>query len=358
MTSPFHLTAQDDLRIQAPRLEARVLALFMALGCPEETAAAIASHLVAANLLGHDSHGVSLIPLYVRMVEEGKVDPRRRVALQSLGPSLLVADAGRSFGQAAAREAIAAAVEATRESGLALLALRDSHHVGRIGHWAEQCAEAGFASLHLVNVVHSPPVVAPWGGAEPRLHTNPFCIGVPRADAPPLILDFATSRVAQGKFRIAVARGTEVPEGYLIDHLGQPTRDPTAAYGSETTPMGALLPFGEHKGFGLGLLCDLLAGAACGARSIHEETVVDGIYVNNMLSIVFDMDRFGAPDRRNREIDALIAYVRSSAASAEGPVRLPGEGGRARREARLEQGIPVDRATWSLLVEQFDRYGV
>jgi len=354
----FGQTAGDDIRIAADRLEARVRALFVALGCAEEAAQTIAEHLVAANLRGHDSHGVSLIPLYVRMVEEGKVDPGRQIAIHRLGPSLLAADAGRAFGQVAAKQAIGAAIAAAQETGLALLALRDSHHVGRIGHWAEQCAAAGLASIHFVNVVHSPPVVAPWGGAAARLHTNPFCIGVPRGTEPPLILDFATSRAAQGKFRILLARGEPAPEGYLIDSEGRPTTDPVAAYGSDDIPAGALLPFGEHKGFGLGLMCEILAGAVGGGRSISPETMVDGIYVNNMLSICFDMDRLSAPDRRDHDIDALVAYVRGCAATADGPVRLPGEGGRARRSARLADGIPVDRTTWALLSEHFDRYGV
>ena len=356
--TPFAAAADDDHRFAAPDLEARVRALFLALGCEAVAATAIAEHLVAANLRGHDSHGVSLIPLYVRMVEEGKVDPKQRVALSRLGPSLLVADAGRAFGQAAAQEAIAAAVAAAKETGLALLALRDSHHVGRIGHWAEQCAAAGVASIHFVNVVHAPPVVAPWGGTEPRLHTNPFCIGVPRAEEPPLILDFATSRAAQGKFRVLIARGEAAPAGYLLDHEGRPTTDPNAAYGDGAFPMGALLPFGEHKGFGLGLLCDVLAGAVGGGRSIHAETVTDGVYVNNMLSICFDPDRLNGAEARDGEIDKLIAYVQGCVASAEGPVMLPGERGRARMAAREAAGVPIDRATWAALDEQFRRYGV
>lgn len=354
----FEARAADDTHIAADRLEARVRALFVALGCTGDSAQAIAEHLVAANLRGHDSHGVSLIPLYVRMVEEGKVDPRREIAIRRLGPSLLAADAGRAFGQVAAKQAIAAAIEAARETGLALLALRDSHHVGRIGHWAEQCAAAGLASIHFVNVVHAPPVVAPWGGAAPRIHTNPFCIGVPRGSEPPLILDFATSRAAQGKFRILLARGEPAPEGYLIDSEGRPTTDPVAVYGSDTVPAGALLPFGEHKGFGLGLMCEILAGAVGGGRSISPKTMVEGIYVNNMLSICFDMDRLSQPGRRDGDIDALLAYVRDCAASADGPVRLPGEGGRARQAARLAEGVPIDRTTWTALSELFERYRV
>ena len=271
---------------------------------------------------------------------------------------MLAVDAHRSFGQVAAKTAMQHAIEMAAETGLALVALRDSHHVGRIGHWAEQCAHAGFASLHFVNVVHSPPVVAPFGGREARLHTNPIAIGVPRSDAPPLILDFATSRVAQGKMRIAMARGVQVPEGYLIDSTGQPTTDPAAAYGTDTRPAGSLLPFGTYKGFGLGLMCDLLAGAIGGGRALHPDTTKDGIYVNNMLSFVFDVNRLSDPLARNREISAVIDYVLSCAQSDDGPVRMPGAASRKQKKLRTSRGIPIDIATWRMLDEIFVRYRV
>ena len=354
----FHATSPEDVLVGQGELEDRGTCLFEALACQPEAARIIARHLVGANLRGHDSHGVSLIPLYVRMVEEGKVDPSREVAIREVGPSILIADAFRSFGQVAAERTIERAIAAARQTGIVIVALRESHHVGRIGHYAEGCANAGLASVHFVNVIGAPPVVAPWGGSEARLHTNPIAIGFPREGAPPMVLDFATSRVAQGKMRIAMARGLRVPEGYLIDHEGRPSRDPAVAYGTADTPMGALLPFGTYKGFGLALMCELLAGALGGGRTLNPDTAAQGVYLNNMLSIVFDPARLDEAGSRDGEIDSLVAHVLGASPSEDGPVRLPGDRSLRCLAHRSAHGIPVDRETWDGLAAIFTRYRV
>jgi len=341
--------APDDLRIPRDELHAYVQQIFSDLGSDAREAGLMADHLVLANLYGHDSHGISLIPLYVRMVREGKVKPNTRVSTVLDNGSLLTLDAGRGFGQAAGFEAMTQAIERAKETGSLILALRNSHHLCRIGHWAEQCAKAGLVSVHFVNVLHGAPVVAPYAGAEARLHTNPFAVGVPRNGKAPLILDFATSRAAQGKMRIAMNRGIEVPPGYLIDEYGQPTLDPGVVYRS---PIGALLPFGDHKGAGLAFVCDVLAGALSGAGTLHEGTLEDGVYINNMLSILIDPSRLGGCDDWLAELEAGAAYVQSSPPrDAMGDVLLPGEVEQRIAQIRLENGIPVDPTTWRLIKE-------
>lgn len=341
----FARGATDDIRISADALTDQVAALFERLGCQASVARRVAESLVESNLLGHDSHGVSLVPLYVRMLLEDRIPANGTARITRIQPGMIAVDAGRMLGQVVARQAMCAGIDEARQAGLALVALRDSHHIGRIGEWAEQCAEAGLASLHFVNVIEGPPVVAPWGGSQARLHTNPIAVGIPRAGQEPIILDFATSRSAQGKMRVVMARGDEAPEGYLIDAAGAPSRDPSVVYGGD----GAILPFGEHKGFGLALICDLLCGAVAGGRSLHDGTIAEGVYLNNMVSFIFDMDCLSPEATRSAEMETALAYVRAARASTEGPVRLPGDGGRAEAERRRTHGIPVDAETWSLL---------
>jgi uncharacterized oxidoreductase len=220
-----------------------------------------------------------------------------------------------------------------------VVGLRDSFHVGRIGHWAEQCAAAGLVSVHFVNVPNAA-VVAPFGGTRARLGTNPFAAGFPRPGSDPVIVDFATSRWAFGKVRVASHRGEAVPPGTLLDADGRPTTDPAALF---ATPPGVLLPFGEHKGFGLGLACELLAGALLGGRT--QDGTSDGAILNSMLSLLLSPEVLGTGPAFAASLEALAGWVRS--ADEPGRVRLPGEPESATRARRLRDGIPIDPVTWA-----------
>lgn len=346
----------DDLKVSREDLQDYARQIFSAAGCGEREARLIAEHLVLANLQGHDSHGVSLINLYVRMVREGKLNLDQRVAYMLDVGSMLTLDAGRGFGQALGHEAIEIGIQRARRDGLVILALRNSHHLARIGHWAEMCAEAGLVSIHFVNVLHAVPTVAPYAGSDARLNTNPFAIGVPRTGKPPIILDFATSRVAQGKMRIAMSRGLQVPPGHLLDEWGQPSVDPSVVYHS---PLGALLPFGEHKGAGLGFMCDILAGALSGAGTLHEGHMEQDVYINNMLSIIIDPQRLGGRDSWCSEVEAGATYVKASPPrQGMGPVLVPGKLEQSVAQQRAENGIPVDLETWRSILEAAQQVGV
>jgi uncharacterized oxidoreductase len=342
--------------VDRARLEEIVRRLFLKLGSEPREADLIAVQLVTANLLGHDSHGVSLVPLYVRMVREGKVRLNAHASMTLDSGAVATLDGHRGFGQVVALEAVELGIARARQHGLAAIALRNSHHVGRIGHWAELCAEAGLVSIHLVNVLGLPPVVAPFAGRDARLHTNPFAIGLPREGRPPLVLDFATSRAAQGKMRIAMNKGVAAPPGYLLDADGRPSTDPAVVYAS---PLGALLPFGDHKGAGLGLMCDLLAGALSGAGTLHEGAMEDGVCINNMLSLILDPDRLGGRATWAAEIEAGLAFVKASPERVPGaPVLAPGESERLVQAERLRDGIPIDAETWRQLCEAAGAAGV
>lgn len=336
----------DDIYINVSLLLPKVKKIFLKLGADDGQAALIANHLVSANLKGHDSHGVSLIPLYVDTALNGAIQPSAEPTLVNDSGTIFNIDGQRGFGQVAAYRAMEWAISRANAQGCVLVGLRNSHHIGRVGHYAEQCAKAGLASIHFVNVTQSPPVVAPHAGSDARLHTNPIAVGVPRSHGgEPIILDFATSRVAQGKMRIAMNRGQSVPPGYLLDHKGLPSQDPGVVY---NMPLGALLPFGDHKGGGLGLICELLAGAMTGGGTMHKGNMGEKIYINNVFSVVFDPERINPNGEWQAEMEAGFAYFMSSKPRDPSyPVLLPGDVERQTSAARYAAGIPIDPVTWS-----------
>lgn len=332
-----------------------VAEIFKTIGSGPDEAGCIAENLVLANLSGHDSHGIGLVPIYVEGVEKGAVRTNGtfEVVLDT-GP-IATLDAGMAFGQVIGRDAMALAIERVRRDGIAIVGIRNSHHLGRIGHWAEQCAEAGFASTHYVNTLGIKAHVAPWGGADARYSTNPYCCGIPGPDGVPFLLDMATSQVALGKVRVARNKGVEMAPGLIIDGEGRATQDPNALYDD---PIGAILPFGTYKGYGLAVVSELLAGALTGGGTYHEGTVQTGVIHNNMLSIVFDPDRLGAAATWREDVAKSLGWIKAARPVPDGEgVLLAGEPERRARAARAE-GIPVDETTWGEVAGVAGRLGV
>ena len=203
----------------------------------------------------------------------------------------------------------------------------------------------------------APPPVAPFRGREGRFLTNPVCIAIPGTDNnEPILLDFATSRVAMGKVRVAHNAGKPMLDGALLDHAGQPTTDPSVMY---SEPRGVVLPFGEHKGSGLALVCELLAGAIVGSPSVTTMTPPERGIINGMLSIVIDPARLSTRDSMMAEIDAMIAWVKSAKPADEDlPVLVAGEPERMARAARIANGIEIDDTTWAQLAAIAERYQI
>lgn len=332
--------------VRAERLAEAARRLLQAAGSEEEEAAVVADHLVEANLRGHDSHGVGMLAMYMPAIAAGLLRPNRHATVIGRSGPFLAVGGGSGYGQVIAREATELAIEQARQNGLAVLSLRDSHHIGRVGSYGEQCSGAGMVMLAFVNVV-TRPAVAPHDGTRPRLGTNPICIAVPATQATPaLILDFATSAVAVGKCRVAMGKGQEMAPGLLLDPQGEPTRDPGVMF---QDPSGALLPLGGHKGFGLALMCDVLAGALASAMPGTPSHQDSGRVMNNMFAIVFDPAR-GGNAQWAADLDDLVAYVRDTptAPGAEA-IQMPGEPETRTRRQRLADGIPLDGATLAML---------
>jgi hydroxycarboxylate dehydrogenase B len=223
--------------------------------------------------------------------------------------------------------------------------------LGRIGHFAEMAVAQGLVSIHFVNVL-SRPVVAPWGGSDGRFGTNPFCVGIPMAGQHPFVLDFATSVVAHGKVRVAYNQGQQVKPGLLIDEQGKPSTNPAVVVVPQPGGlMGALMTFGEHKGFGLAVACELLGGALTGGG---KRAVVNG-----MLTILIDPTKLGTQAAFDQEAAAFIEWVQQSpAADGFDEVQMAGDYERLTRLEREKDGIEVDEHTWQEIVAAGKKVGV
>jgi uncharacterized oxidoreductase len=250
---------------------------------------------------------------------------------------------------------MALGIERAREHGSCIVALGNAHHIGRIGAWAEQAAAAGLISIHLVNVV-ARNVVAPFGGGDARFGTNPVCIGVPLPGREPVILDFATSMIAQGKTRVAHNKGEPVPPGCLIDDQGRDTTNPRY---SVIPPWGALLTFGAHKGYGLAVMCELLGGALAGGMTQRNADSSRRRVLNGMFSVLLDPASLGPTGDFEREAAAFVDWVKASP-PREGvdQVLVAGEPERASRGHRSAHGIPVDATTWQEILDAGRKLGV
>ncbi len=340
----------ETLRTFAARLVA-------AGGSTPSEVAIVTDHLVEANLRGHDSHGVGMLVAYVRDFEAGTLHPNQKPEIVSDTGTISVWDARAGYGQVIARQAVEWAINTAREHGVAVNGLRNAHHIGRVGTYGEIAARAGMVSLHFVNVASGPPPVAPFRGKQGRFLTNPVCIAIPGTTAnEPILLDFATSRVAMGKVRVAHNAGKPMLDGALLDHDGKPTTNPGVMYAEDR---GVVLPFGEHKGSGLALICEILAGAIVGSASVSTNTPPERGIINGMLSIVIDPARLNNHDSMMAEIDSMIAWVKSAApADPSLPVLIAGEPERIARADRIANGIEIDETTWTQLTDIAQRYQI
>ncbi|MDO9112960.1 MAG: malate/lactate/ureidoglycolate dehydrogenase [Polaromonas sp.] len=349
---------QKTLPTQA--LQAQIATVLIAAGSAAEEAAAVSANLVLANLSGHDSHGVGMLPRYVDAVLEGGLHPNTGVKVVLDTGSLLTLDGQRGYGQIVGAQAMALGMKRAKTHGSCIMTLANAHHLGRIGHFAEMAVAQGLVSIHFVNVL-SRPVVAPFGGADGRYGTNPCCIGVPLAGRDPFVLDFATSRVAQGKMRVAHNEGRRVEPGTLIDEHGRPTTDPGVVVVPQSNGLfGALLAFGEHKGYGMAVACELLGGALTGSGTWHKPTdpAVRAV-INGMLTILIDPARLGTQATFEQEALAFIDWLQAGpVAPGFDAVQIAGDPERAYRAQRQDQGIAVDAQTWQEIVAAGHKVGV
>ena len=345
----------DTHLISVDRLHAAIRHVVAGFGSSAQEIEDVATNLIEANLTGHDSHGIGMLPRYADAFAEGGLKPNAHVRTVLDAGAMLRLDGDAGFGQVIGRETMELGISRARQIGCCIVALGNAHHLGRIGAWAEMAAAAGLVSLHFVNVI-SRGIVAPFGGSDARFGTNPFTAGVPIPGRPPMILDFATSVLAQGKTRVAHNKGELMPPGSLIDDAGKPTRDPRY---SVIEPFGAILTFGAYKGYGLAVLCELLGGALASGMTQHTSDTSKKRILNGMLSVLIDPAALGDRAAFDRETQTFVEWVLASPPQ-EGvaQVRLAGDPERESRAHRTAQGVPVDATTWQQILVAAAQLGV
>jgi len=344
----------SDLHIPVDGVRNVLALIFETAGADGDEAKAIATNLVEANLAGHDSHGVVRTQRYVQWAGRGDVKFGQHIERVIDSDAFALLEGHHGFGQVLGREAVEVGLEKARAVGVSVIALRNAGHIGRIGGWAEQACAAGFVSIHFVNVKNSL-LVAPFGGAGRAMSTAPVCIGVPNGQSDDFILDFATSQIAEGKALVALKSGKQAPPNALIDGDGQPTGDPRALYGdidprAVADPRGgdgALAAMGDHKGSGLGLACELLAGALTGSGAAGTDANIH----NGMLSIYIDPARMDDGHGWSAAVSEYIDFVRATPpAKGVEQVLVPGDPERARRLYRQKHGLPLAAGVWDSIV--------
>lgn len=318
-----------------------------ALGTPAHIAVDVAEHLVEADRAGYPSHGISILPKYRQAIDDGHLHAAAEPQCRRADGVQLAYDGLLGFGQHVGKRAFAAAVERARLGGLCAVTVARTHHFGRMGHYGEQVSGQGMVLLAWSNVIGRGPMVAPFGGSQARLTTNPVCFALPLPGRPALVLDMATSQIAINRARILAERGEPAAAGTLIDARGRPTTDPQVMFAD---PPGVLLPFGGHKGYGLGLVTELLAGLLSGGGTVqpaHQHGA--SVATNNLFALVIDPARFADPQWIEREAAAYIDYLHACPpAPGFAAVQYPGEF-EARNRAAHADFIEIDDPTWHAL---------
>ena len=323
--------------------------LFEAAGCSPANASTVVDHLVESNLFGQDGHGALRYYEYVEKILEGSFDPSGQPTVTRQRGCTAIVDGGGGFGQVGGRLAIELAMELAREHGVATATLRNTAHVGRAGAYPLMAAREGFMALAFVNAGRLGRQIAPFGGIDGKLSTNPIAFAAPRPNAEPIVVDMTTSVVAEGKIRMADNKGERVPQGWIIDHEGNPTTDPADLLGD---PPGAILPLGGavgYKGYGLGLVVELWGGLLSGEGCASGERVFKS---NGVTFTVYDPTFFTDRETYDREVEGLVAHVMSSRlAPGFDRILLPGELEFRTAEQRRVEGIDIDEGTWKRIYD-------
>lgn len=340
---------ENDVLFQAAELTRLSQLILEAVGTPEHLAAIVAESLVDANLAGHDSHGVIRLPSYIAGVRKGQVHPGARAQVHSLSGACARVDGAWGWGQPAARLATDTAVDLASSQGTAVVAIGRCNHIGRLGEYVERLSGAGMMGVVICN---SPAAVAPYGGYTRLLGTNPIAWSAPRRPGkPPLVMDFASATIAEGKLRVAHAAGEQAPPGAVVDREGRPSLDPAAYYDG-----GALTTFGGHKGFGLSVMAELMGGILSGSQPSALPGYDNG---NGTVVVAIDVARFLPMDTFLDQVEEFCEVI-GSAPPAPGveKIVMPGEPESRTRQRRSEGGIPVSAATHKAIAELASALGL
>ena len=357
----------SEIRIKVKDAILLITEIFQAKSCSDYEAKTIAERLCGSNLKGHDSHGIVRVPRYVQWMDWNWVFPNVKPEIIVDAGAMALLDAKQGFGQVAGEYAVDDGISRAKKHGVSVVGLRNSGHLGRIGDWAERAADADLISFHFVNVRGSL-LVAPFGGSDRRGSTSPLAIGIPSKDKDHIILDMATSTVAEGKVMVAQKGGKQLPHGALIDSTGKLTTNPEAMYGKirdDEVPnpdkgTGAITAFGLHKGSGINFMMEMLGGAltgngVCGALNEKERRK----FSNGMLSIYIEVEKMIDFDYFRKEVESYAEFVRASKPSQNNDkVLIPGDKEISTKEERLKFGLPVPPLVWENIKQTANKLNV
>jgi LDH2 family malate/lactate/ureidoglycolate dehydrogenase len=347
------LDAQEHVKVDWRRLRALARAIFLGAGLPDAEAEIIADSLVAANLAGVHSHGVSRISDYLERMDRGLVTRATKIDVVRETATMALLDANNGWGQVASQRAVELVVGKARDFGSAWVGVRNSNHYGTAAYWTSRIASEGMIGISSTN---ASPVMAPFGSRRASLGTNPISIAVPSGSSAPVVLDMATSIQARGKIILADKNGESIPEGWAITKDGRPTTDPREAL------EGSMLPAAGPKGSGLAIMLDVLTGVLTGARfglgvpRMYEDSEpqqLGHIFAAINTEVMMPLDEFIArmseKERETRESPPAEGFDR---------VLMPGDVELEKGEAHRSSGIPLGKEVYEELLSTANRYGV
>jgi LDH2 family malate/lactate/ureidoglycolate dehydrogenase len=322
--------------------------IFKAVGAPVDIAEHVARSLVESNLLGHDSHGVLRIPSYLESIEKGTTVPAARPSVLQETETTASVDGNQAFGQISAHFATTVGIEKARAHNVAAVSVTRCNHIGRLGEYTELAARHGMFAF-MAGGTYNSGAVAPFGGASRVLGTNPISFALPGGNNEPVVADIATSVAAEGKLRVARAKGQPVAPGTILDKDGNPSTNPNDYYAG-----GVLLTFGGHKGYVLSVIGDLIARYVSGG----ELTAPDGISFSNFL-VVINLEAFRPLADFEKAVTARLGEIKAAKpAPGFDEVLLPGEPERRTRAKRAEEGIALPDDTVNQLSQIATKYGL
>jgi LDH2 family malate/lactate/ureidoglycolate dehydrogenase len=342
------------LNLKSENLTNFVCDVFKTVGLSDENSLTVADSLVAANLRGVDSHGVTRVPIYVKRLREGATNPNPDVKIVKESDATLLVDGDDGMGQIVGLEAMKLGIAKAKKNGGVHIGVTRSSHFGAGAYFVKRGTQEDMITFAMSN---APSTMAPWGGIQPYFGTNPYAYGIPAGKYEPIVLDMATSVVARGKIIMAAQNGSDIPEGWAIDQKGRPTTDSQAALD------GSVLPFGGPKGYGISLMIDIMSGVLTGAGFGPHINNIYGDYdkpqnVGHFFQLV-DINQFMPAEEYKQRIDQMIEEIKSSpAAEGVGEIFVPGEIENNTEKARLENGIDLEKEVYEGLKQVGKECGV
>ena len=345
-------SSSSPIFISHTRMQSIMNTIFTRMGIPDDERAIVVERLMEATLSGYNSHGVMRIPVYVSGIRNGIMVPGNKIEVLNETASVGHLDAHNGMGPVTATEAVSRAVAKASETGIGCISVVHSNDIARLGSYVEQPARDGYITVLMTNDAGGNPCVAPWGGVEPLMSTNPLAAGIPRGDDMPVIIDISTGVSSEGRVKMLNNQKANTPDGWLINTEGQPTNDPSAYLSSPR--QAALLPLGSliagHKGFALSILVDILTGALSGAGCSGRFAVDSD--KNGLFVLAIDPEKFVSREAFIDEVEQFthrIKQVRKAPGVDE--IYIPGERAYHERQRRMAEGVPVDRSVWDTIQE-------